>query len=641
MDTTHAGPGHYRPGARGPWPSARGRAPVYVRAVAKPRVRILARRPVVVGEPCELTVEVTAEDEARVDFIDVRLEGRQGWAIGGGKNRVSAEASFPELAMRVMGAGTLAAGSTTAFDVRFTAPPGTAPSHEVSPAHARFQVRVHVSLPWRIDARYAFEVPVRLAAPRQVPRTPIIVRSSDSGPRVEVGLASSTLVAGEVVSGSVALFDLDERRHVDVAFVPLLRLYGRARPRRREGVPIRARVALSADHGGRAIPFRVQLPPDMTPGFETITHALAWQIEVSSDTLLGREVRVAHPLQVVDAAARARSGTLGEAPQVADAWIATLFAAVAVRAGWRFEPGDESTAPALVTELAHGEARVTHAYRDGETWLVVQLAHAPLGLGLTVVPGSSLRHLFWRDVEVGIDAWDRAHQVAARAPAQAQPFLAATVPALIEARELGTLVRWDDDALVCERAVTTLREEELMPVIARLEHLGRIVGDAREAIAPPADVAIELPAWRELARWLDGDLATGDLSLTGWLDGAAVEVAIERDEGRPARVRASVSDPAPSEAMRATTLHMPRPLADALAATVPEAVVECIATWPTSIVDLEVAHAVASASVGLPAAPPPVRPVPPVPIDARDVRALVLALRALVTALGPGASPPR
>ncbi len=83
-------------------------------------------------------------------------------------------------------------------------------------------------------------------------------------------------------------------------------------------------------------------------------------------------------------------------------------------------------------------------------------------------------------------------------------------------------------------------------------------------------------------------------------------------------------------------MHLPHPLADVLAATVPDAVVECVAAWPTDLVDVEVGNGVASGDVRLPATTPPAAPVP---VDAARVRALVVALRALLAALEPAASP--
>lgn len=53
------------------------------------------------GEVVEVDIEVTEEKQTKVEFIDVTIRGRQGWA------------------------------GTRTFPVRFTLPPETAPSHEL------------------------------------------------------------------------------------------------------------------------------------------------------------------------------------------------------------------------------------------------------------------------------------------------------------------------------------------------------------------------------------------------------------------------------------------------------------------------------------------------------------------------------
>ena len=204
--------------------------------MAKPAVRVIMTSPLIAGHPGELTIEVTTTEKTKVEYIEVHIEGRQGWQVGSGKSKVEVETKLPELAFRLMGGGELPAAATTPFDVRFPLPRGTAPSHDLAPAHASLVVRVHVSLPWRIDVRSAFELPVRLPPPAHVVRTPVVLRSAHGHaggdePRLEVSLASTTLVAGEELVGSAALFHLDERRRIDVSLVPLLRLYGRGRVR--------------------------------------------------------------------------------------------------------------------------------------------------------------------------------------------------------------------------------------------------------------------------------------------------------------------------------------------------------------------------------------------------------------------------
>jgi hypothetical protein len=170
--------------------------------VAKPKVEIAAPAALFVGQPHAIEIVVTTEAETKIEHITARLIGEQGWSIGSGKSRVTRHIKFPELETQLAGPGVLAAGTTTRFATRFTLPWGTPPIHSRAPAWASLELRVHVSIPWRIDGRYRFPMVARLPPPPHVERTPMAIRSTSLAappdkPRIEVSLASTRLVAGE------------------------------------------------------------------------------------------------------------------------------------------------------------------------------------------------------------------------------------------------------------------------------------------------------------------------------------------------------------------------------------------------------------------------------------------------------------
>ncbi len=613
--------------------------------MARPTVAIVLREPPIVGRTCTVEFQVTVDKLTPVEFIDARLEGQQGWRIGGGKSAVSHHAALPRLEVRLMEAGELPAATTSTFVLRFDLPAGAAPSHDLAPAFARLRLDLHISIPWRLDGRYTFMLPARLPPPARVERTPAIARSAPvtsaaDGPRLELSLASSALVVGEVVVGSVALFHTDDRkpREVELMFMPVLTLAGRGRERERVGVGMAARVVVPAGAAGTAVPFRVELPPTTTPSFATRTHQLHWRLVASTDSLFTARLSASCGLTLVDAAAAATATPLAAAPRIADQWIETVFTVVAAATGWRFVPAgdDEDQGPALVGEVAGGEASVRYAYRgtDG-TFLVSRLAHAPLGLGLTVTPGSALRHWLWSDVEIDLAAWDRAHHVVARFSAQAAPFLRAVAPAQMATGALGTLARWDDDAMVFERPMGRIAEAELRLMIETLTARADTLDRARAAISPPPEPVVDLAAWRELATSLTGELTPGDLGVDGTLAGLPVRVEVLWHDARAVAIRAWLGDPTiSSPAVRACQLHLPRPLADVLTVRASDAVLDCLARWPAELVDLADHDGVAAASL-------PLTGDGPRAIDPERARALLHALRALVAALDPAGSPYR
>ncbi|HVK87445.1 MAG TPA: hypothetical protein VM513_25185 [Kofleriaceae bacterium] len=612
--------------------------------MAKPDVSISAQNPVFAGQTFTVDFDVTVEKDTKVEFIDARLTGEQGWRIGSGKHRITHQATLPDVVANLMGEGVLPAETTTRFSARFMLPPSTAPTHRMAPAWARLRLKIHISIPWRIDGRYHYEFEVRVPPPSGVQRSPHAVRSTSrqaahDKPRIELGLASTTLAVGEELVGSCAVFHLDdsEPREVEVSLVPMIHITGR-RTREYRGTPVAYTVTLPAGSAGRSVPFRIPVPRALIPTFVTQTHSVAWWLVAQTGSMFrGGRIDVSVPLVLVDASASNVLSPLVAPPRLGDEQVATLFADFAARHGWQ----GENDAPidgdfAIAREVADCELTISYAYRGADgTYLVAKLVPPRLGLGLGVTPSSPLRHVFFADVEVDIAAWDRAHHVVARSPAQAIPFLREVVPALMKAERLGRLVRWTDDALVFERPVSSVDASTLAQAAELLELLARTFATARAAIAPPPDVTVELAAWQQVAAKLDGRLTVGDLALDGALDGLPVDAKLVWRDGAPALVHVAVGEPeAASAELRSLDLSLARPAADVLRANAAERLVDSVTRWPLDRANLRVRDGVASAELVLPEGERPV-------VDATRVRELVEALRGVLATLDPGAGPYR
>ncbi|MBA3395956.1 MAG: hypothetical protein H0T89_25215 [Deltaproteobacteria bacterium] len=607
---------------------------------ARPQIEVFAPTTIVVGRPALIQVVVTAAEETKIEHIALHARGKQGWVVGSGKSRVAHDTQFPALVARLMEAGVLAEGATR-FSTSITVPAGTAPTHAMDPAHATFELFVHVSIPWRLDARRTFLVPVRVAAPGEVTRTPVVLRSTSGTdkPRLEVSLASRRLIAGETVVGSCAVFHLDDSkpREIDLSLVPTLKLHGRGRVRERRGRTYDVTVTLPAGSAGTSVPFHFRLAPDMTPTFTTVSHELAWALVARSGSFFSTKVDVTIPLELVDSSAAATTAQLTAAPELADERVTAVFEAFAAKHGWQVVTGDAASGgqPQLVRALDDSELRIAYAYRGEEgTFLVARVAHPALGLDLTVTPSSSLRHVFFRDLEIDITAWDRAHHVGARSPEQAIPFLRAAVPAVLAAtRVLGPVVRWDDDAVVCEQAVVWPEPAKLAELDLALQALAHAIDGARPTITMPPGITAGLADWQQLAHDLRGRLTVGELAIDGRLDNQPVSVGLVWDgDGKPYGLRAHVGDPVDASGeVRAIAVALSRPAADALAASTPEALVAQLVAWPADIVDLQIADGVASAW----------RPITGGSAEADAASELVRLLRALLAALEPAAGPYR
>ena len=607
--------------------------------MARPEVSISATNPMFVGREVVVEIDVTTTKETKVDFINTRLVGDQGWSIGSGDSKISYSVDYPRLEFQVMGPGVLPAGTTTRFSARYILPQGTPPTHEIAPGYARMTFSVHVSIPWRLDGRYHYNFKVRVPPPAVV-RKAVLIRSTGepNRPRIEIGLASSWLVAGEDLVGTCAVYHLDDAkpREVSLDLVPDLTLLGRGRARERRGREIGTTLTIPAGSAGTSVPFRLPLPASMTPTFEAATHALRWWLVARTGSFFGTKVDVSVPLDIVDASAAATTPRLQAAPRLGDERIARVFSQFATNRGWR--NGEAGAADFAIEREIHGsDMRIAYAYRGQEGTFLVATVHSPsVGLGIAVSPSSSLRHVFFHDVEVDIDAWDRANHVTARSPAQAIPFLKDLVPTLMRCASLGTMVRWNDTEIVFERAVTDVDDAELDVVGAQLELIALMRVTAESKVGAPPGLVTDLTAWHSLATWLGGTLALGDLAIRGTLDGAKVDLGLTWNaEKRPVGGHVAVGDPlVSSEELRKIVISLPHPAADVLAANAAERLVDPVTRWSSAIVDLHVADGVASALYLLPAGDPPAA-------DAAQVRALVEGLRAVLGALVPAAGPYR
>ncbi len=618
--------------------------------MAKPVIMLSGPPILFAGGKHEIGIEITAEEALKLDYVEAELLARQGWAVGAGKSRVTHRIIYPRLVSRLMGQGVMAAGPNR-FTMAFRLPSDLPPTHQTEPAWATLELRVRLAVPWWFDHRYHFYLQMRVPPPPVVTRTPIVMRSTAASepvdkPRIEVSLSSTRLVIGETVQGSVAVFHLDDKkpREVDLQLIPNLKLIGRGF-RERTGGAHSWRVTIPAGAAGQAIPFQIAMPRTAVPSFASATHIMSWVMKARSGSFFGGKVSLAIPLELVDETASATAERLTQTPRLADERIAATFARFAGTRDWQGQrlgdQDDDDARLAIERDCGSSSLRLTYAYRDDGTFLVSRIATPSLGLGLSVTPSSALRHVFWKDIEVEIATWDRDHYVTARSADQTIPALKAVVPTLTRLTALGTLIRWTDDAMVYERAVSNVEEEDLASCESALEAIAAVIDVARLAVTPPPEIAIELAAWRELAHSLGGELGIGDLSIEGKLGHVPVTVGLvfDSDDHHPVALVAAAGDPEhASAAARAIKLELARPATDALASTqLNEVVVDQLTRWPTDVTELRVEDGVATARWRIPAVAPGQLPE----VNAARAKDLVHGLAAVLTALDPGAGPYR
>jgi hypothetical protein len=586
-----------------------------------PEVEVFAPTTLFTGRQVTVEIVITANEATKIEYVDARLTGHQGWTIGSGKSEVTERGRYPELYARLREEGELPAG-TSRYRATFELPRGMPPSHALAPAWAHVELFVRVSIPWWPDGKYKFVLPVRVPPPPDVTRIPFAIRSSAAAddPRIEVSLASTRLIAGETVVGSCAIFHLDDRkpREVELTLVPSFKLHRGRRHRERRGPTLGITVTIPPGGAGTSVPFRFRLPDDITPSFSTVTHDLSWWLVAKSGSFFGKKVEVSVPLEICDASTAALTEKLSVAPRLSDERVARAFEDFARQDGWRTvtEDNDLVDGTQLVIERDAGDAtlRISYVYLgEAGTFVFTSVRPPSLGLGLSVKPSSRIAQLLSSDVEIDLAEWDRTHHVVARSPAQATPFLRAVVPA-VQAGEavLGPLRSWSDDELVFSRTVAGIELASLVKAKDALEQLAAALASA--AIAPPPGVDVDLDAWKSLAQRYGGRVTPGDLTIDGTLDQLPVEVVLEFAGERAQRIRAYVGDP-----LRTANSD---PLSE-----------QERGEWPADFAELQLVDGVASAM--LPIAALGNTAV----IDVSRVRELVVALRGLLARRDPSGGP--
>ena len=204
---------------------------------ASPTIELEGPREAFIGQVYEGTLVVTTAEDIPCQAIDVRLLGRRGWSVSHGKTTISNRENSPDLTFGLWrGGGTLARGQHR-FPLSLLVPPDVAPSHDLGPADADLSLLAVIDIPWKIDPRARFFLNATLPPPAAIERTPIAVQSRASAaksPRVEFALASSTLMPGEAIQGTVAFFNLDDDDPVPVRIsaIASLQLHGRGKRER-------------------------------------------------------------------------------------------------------------------------------------------------------------------------------------------------------------------------------------------------------------------------------------------------------------------------------------------------------------------------------------------------------------------------
>ncbi|WP_437878652.1 hypothetical protein [Sorangium sp. So ce513] len=479
---------------------------------------IALRLPEVVhpGETFDVELSLDSASETPIDFVRVTLQHTQTlWSTDRGEVLQARERLL--LSDEVAGRGRLGEG-VHRYRTSFTLPGDVPPTHLGFVAELRCVVRVVVSIPWWPDAKETRDVAVRPAVgprPRSEPFTGASARGS--GPFLEVSLPDRTLAPGDMLTGAVAFGGLGGRRAstLEVALVGVEKVRAASQYSSSEAHRLTFFRDLSRSHEGQEVPFRIELPGDLTPAFRVEEVSLEYALEAVLEHAGGR---VVHRVPVDIGPFAPRAGRDAQRPSVGAARWRAVWARAGERAGLSVRDGANGlelrgVRAGSVVEVARGDER--SATGLGAT---VRFAE-PWGLDLQVRPRRALELV---GVVTGDPAFDGRFRVRGREDAQ---VLAALTPALRAALTAFSEVELDDARARVRSAVGAFDESALELFLRQVEALAHAIAAAGAALPPPASMASCLPAWRRFAEESGGSLQVGPMRLTGYLEGARFEVA--------------------------------------------------------------------------------------------------------------------
>lgn len=500
----------------------------------RPHVRLRIYPEVYPGQTFDATVLLDALRPVTVEHVDITFFGTE-LRLFSNKLEHARRLSLVHLSARAAGPKHLRPGITE-LGFKVPLPPGIPPSYEGRSVRTRYELLVHVAVPWWLDRHERFVVKVTSSeqehqmeeeiAPATVPGR---FSSSTGGPRgtephMEGSLATTNILPGSVLSGAVALSNIAHNRYraLYVSLVSHERDPRDPEPTTVEVKRYELELPLESLREGQPIPFHLAVPCGLHPTHRSKLWELCWALEVRADMAWRPDLKFLVPVKVLPE--RATNSAAGPQirvpPSIGSPRIEAIWREVAGSTGLTFsEEGLRGVFP--------GETRVeVRRERLGRrgNFLVGELRYPTLGIGLRVRSLRGLeRHWGAPSLSFGDPAWDRKNQIEGRDVAQVLAFGRQVVGALWAF----TGVDLDDDRARVERKGTGHDRRVLEQFVTNVQQLAEAVLRGRETVPAPAEMERALPEWEALAQRMHGTLIRANMSVEGTFHGLSAHVATD------------------------------------------------------------------------------------------------------------------
>ncbi|MDI1444227.1 hypothetical protein [Polyangium sp. 6x1] len=496
------------------------------------------------GDRVRVHVHLKSTTQTPFDAIDVELVGRESRYRRTSSNGKTSTRKYHRREILRLGkrfpAGVLEPG-TWEQAIDFPLPHGLPPTYRSGYSSIAYELSVHVNIPWWPDRHETYVLPIRVPTAPATPPEPRVFTNQagehrGEDPVIELSVEDQRLPVAGTLAGAIALTGLGDRRlrrielstsHVETALVPSTA--GPAEVDRRtwqlfEGTP----------EEGASIPFRISIPPDLVPTFQSPFIRVDHALEVVAVVAFGRDISLRVPV-VVERQRGARKAVKG-LPLVGKQRHLSVWraGADAVRAAG-YTVVDFDPEQAMLTLDVRGiRVEVTEEHREGMgPCLVAELAFPALGLDVR------LAERRWTDFGEKLPGLDKRlakrFTVRAREPMQATSLLGAEVRDALEVFDEAAL---DDEHVVVVQKGGVYQVSGLERFLARAQMLAHRLAKAISTVPPPAALAQALPAFQRFAEQRGARLRVGDLAIDGF-SRAGIPLSLDHrwEDERPAESR--------------------------------------------------------------------------------------------------------
>ena len=499
----------------------------------RPDIRVSLRPPYLFpGEVVTTTLTLESPSDTPCDHITFDLVGKERRyerTVSTGNSSYSKYYEVDIVRQRATVAGFRLTPGTHVRAAKFEIPERAPPTYTSSLSSISYELTVRVAIPWWPDrvAKYRLvcAIPPEVGVPPNVTRFTSHPAPLGTALFIEASLGRDDFALGSTVEGVVSLANVAHHRirRVQLSLVAI----ETARVRSAAGPTDAARATWTIHEGKPAesaeLRFRITIPENMPPTFQTPYIAVTHELRVIADISLGSNIHIAIPVRVHRPRGdvteqQAEPARVGKGKKRSN-WERALGSVAGARVVAFDDAKDEVTLDAAGCSI---HVRAEHHGTDGP-FLVAEIAWPSLGLGLRLAERS------WTDLgKKAPGALAKRFSMEARENLQAEElFDEATTRAILSFKSVGL----EDAHAAVASPGSSHATAAIESVVKRAIQLSQHIVAGGKRVSPPAALKSSVGAYEAFAARRSAVLTRGDLSVSGILLEGAPAAIRHRFEG--------------------------------------------------------------------------------------------------------------